>query len=112
MDNTQNNEQNMQQDIYHVIAQKFGFDNLGDIQQQSVVEKMTESVIKRVLVNVYEVLDETQRKTLEDMMADPEVVDMSKIEEFMRVHVSDYDAIVAGAIADLEKHIAENTSKN
>lgn len=112
MDNIQKDEQNMQQNIYHAIAQSFGFDDLSDTQQQSVVEKMTESVIKRVLVNVYEVLNEVERKDLEDMMADPETVDMDKIEEFMRSHVSDYDAIVAGAIADLKKHITENTNKS
>lgn len=112
MNNLQKDEQNAQQDIYHAIAQSFGFDDLGDIQQQNVVEKMTESVIKRVLVNVYEKLNEVQRNDLEDMMADPEAVDMGKIEEFMRAHVPDYDVIVMGAITELKKHIAESANKN
>ncbi len=71
---------------------------------------MTESVIKRVLLDAYTKLSSSDRKRFEELMENIESVDPNAIEEFLREKLTDYDAIINEAIADLKKHIAETSA--
>lgn len=106
-DDTQN-----AQTIQSVIAEEFGFDNLTEDRQQQLVDRLTESVIKRVLVDAYAKLSDSDRKQFEDLMDHVDSVDPQKIEEFLREKLTDYDGIIAEAIADLKKHISDTTSSS
>lgn len=97
------------QSIQDTIVQEFGFENLGDEKQQALIDRMTESVIKRVLVDAYAKLSETDRNKFEEMMEDIENVDPQSIDEFLRASLMDYDGIVTEAVADLKKHIENPT---
>ena len=102
-------EQTQQENIYNTIAKEFGFEDLSDPKQQDLVEKMTESVIKRVLVDSYAKLSDSARQEFDSMMENIDTVDPEQIEVFLRANLTDYDAIIAEAVSDLKKHIAEST---
>jgi hypothetical protein len=104
------NEDQNTMNIQETIAKEFGFDDLNDEKQQGLIERMTESVIKRVLVDAYAKLSESDREIFEDMMEDIENIDPNSIDEFLREKLTDYDTIVIEAIEDLKKHLSE-TSK-
>ncbi len=103
-------EKQIEQDvttIQETIAKEFGFEDLEDESQQKLVEQMTESVIKRILVEAYAKLSESDRETFEDMMENIENIDPNSVDEFLQEKLTDYNAIVAKAIEDLKKHILE-----
>ncbi len=93
--------------IQEMIAQEFGFEDLEDESQQKLIEQMTESVIKRILVDAYAKLSESDRETFEGMMENIENIDPDSVDEFLRDKLTDYDAIVVGAVEDLKKHLLE-----
>jgi hypothetical protein len=98
------------QTIQQVIAQEFGFSDLDADRQERLIERMTESVIKRVLVDAYTKLSDSDRKQFEDLMENIENIDPNAIETFLREKLTDYDSIIAEAIADLKKHITETST--
>jgi hypothetical protein len=95
--------------LQEIIAKEFGFDDLSDENQKALIERMTESVIKRVLVDAYAKLSESDRKAFEDMMDDIENVEPDSIDEFLREKLTDYDNVIKEAVSDLKKHISEST---
>jgi len=103
-------EKQMKQDVASIqetIVKEFGFEDLGDENQQKLIERMTESIIKRVLVDAYAKLSESDRETFEEMMENIENVDPNSVDEFLREKLTDYDAIVSEAIEDLKRHLLE-----
>lgn len=98
------------QTIQEVIAQEFGFTDLDSDRQERLIERMTESVIKRVLLDAYTKLSSSDRKRFEELMENIESIDPNAIETFLREKLTDYDAIINEAIADLKKHIAETSA--
>ncbi len=80
---------------------------MNDEKQRELIERMTESVIKRVLVDAYAKLSDSDRGQFEEMMENIEEIDPNSIDEFLNEKLTDYDAIIAEAIEDLKKHLAE-----
>ncbi len=103
MEETQGTTNNIQE----TIAKEFGFEDLNDEKQRELIEHMTESVIKRVLVDAYAKLSDSDREEFEEMMENIEEIDPNSIDEFLNEKLTDYDAIIAEAIEDLKKHLAE-----
>lgn len=95
------------QPIYTVIAQEFGFTDLNDQQQEALVLQMTESVIKRVFVDAYAKLSDGDRTQFEDLLENIDNADPADIDAFLRDKLTDYDGLIADAIADLKKNIME-----
>ena len=100
-----NDAKETKQSIQEIIAKEFGFSDLTDGKQQQLIEKMTESVIKRILVDAYTKLSESDRQTFEKMMEDIEDIDPNNIDEFLREKLTNYDAVVSDAVSDLKKHL-------
>ena len=95
------------QNIQEIIAKEFGFEDISDEKQQALIEQMTESVIKRVLVDAYEKLSEADRETFEEMMENIENIDPNSVDEFLREKLTDYEAVISNAVEDLKKHLTE-----
>ncbi len=95
------------QPIYTIIAQEFGFTDLDDQQQEELVLQMTESVIKRVLVDAYAKLSDGDRTQFEDMLENIDNLDPVDIDTFLRSKLTDYDELIAEAIADLKQNIID-----
>ncbi len=98
----------MSQSIQMMIATEFGFEDVGDENQKQLIEKMTESVIKRVLVDAYTKLSESDRKNFEEMMENIENIEPDSIEEFLREKLTDYDEVVNKAVEDLKKNMIDS----
>ncbi|PID52195.1 MAG: hypothetical protein CR972_02825 [Candidatus Moraniibacteriota bacterium] len=103
-------EQKSADNIQEIIVKEFGFEDLTDESQKELIERMTESVIKRVLVDAYAKLSESNRKEFEEMMENIEEVEPDSIDGFLREKLTDYDGIIQEAVSDLKKHISESTS--
>ncbi len=93
--------------IQEMVIREFGFEDLSDEKQQELVNYMTETVIKRVLVEAYAKLSELDQKTFEEMMENIEAINPNDVEEFLREKLTDYDEIVVEAVDDLKKHLLE-----
>lgn len=104
------NEDKEVENIQEIIAKEFGFDDLSDETQQELIERMTESVIKRVLVDAYAKLSDSDREIFEEMLENIEDSDPNSIDEFLREKLTDYEGIIAEAVSDLKKHIADSGS--
>lgn len=107
MSNTQHTPTQDNQSIHAIIAREFGFTDLDDAQQEALVMEMTESVIKRVLVDAYTKLSDGERAQFEEMLDNVENIDPADVDAFLRKNLTDYDAVIAAAIADLKRHIME-----
>jgi hypothetical protein len=92
--------------IREIVEKEFGFDNLNDEKQQDLVLKMTESVIKRVLIEAYIKLSDQKKEEFDKMMENSGTFDPGKAEEFLKTNVKEYDEIVKEAVEDLKKHIS------
>ncbi|XLQ20474.1 MAG: DUF5663 domain-containing protein [Candidatus Moraniibacteriota bacterium] len=101
-------QKEMSQSIQMMIATEFGFEDVGDENQKQLIEKMTESVIKRVLVDAYTKLSESDRKNFEEMMENIENIEPDSIEEFLREKLTDYDEVVNKAVEDLKKNMIDS----
>jgi hypothetical protein len=99
-------KQGTTKNIQETIATEFGFDDLSDESQRELIEQMTESVIKRVLIESYTKLSDSDREEFEEMMENVEEIDPNSIDEFLNEKLTDYDAVIAEAIDDLKKRIA------
>lgn len=96
------------QNIQEAIRQEFGFNDLSDAQQMELVNQMTESVIKRVLVDAYAELNEDDQKKFEEMMENIENTDPESMEGFLRERLPIYDELVKKAVADLKEHLGKS----
>ncbi|PID51695.1 MAG: hypothetical protein CR954_00470 [Candidatus Moraniibacteriota bacterium] len=94
------------QNIQETIAKEFGFTDFTDDAQKELISRMTESVIKRVLIDAYTKLSESDRATFEEMMEDADNTNPDAVDAFLREKLTDYDGIIQQAIADLKEHIA------
>ncbi|EKE11301.1 MAG: hypothetical protein ACD_15C00109G0001 [uncultured bacterium] len=101
-----NDEITQGQNIREMVEKEFGFDNLSDEKQQELVLKMTESVIKRVLVEAYIKLSDSKKQEFDKMMENTGTFDPGKAEEFLRTNVREYDDVVKEAMEELRKHIS------
>jgi hypothetical protein len=99
-------KQGTTKNIQETIATEFGFDDLNDEAQRELIEQMTESVIKRVLIESYTKLSDSDREEFEEMMENVEEIDPNSIDEFLNEKLTDYDAVIVEAIDDLKKRIA------
>ncbi len=99
--NTNNQSQVSVKDIQQQIAKKFGFENLEEKDQQELIEKMSESVVKRVVVDAYELLNDEDRDALANLM--DEVASPEKVDQFLTEKLDDYGAVIKNAVDDLEK---------
>ncbi|MCK4636030.1 MAG: hypothetical protein KAT32_04130 [Candidatus Moranbacteria bacterium] len=105
--NENNQTQASVKDIQQQIAKKFGFEKLEDKTQQELINKMSESVVKRVIVDAYEQLNDTDRDALADLMDENNPPAPDAVDSFLNEKLEDYGAVIKNAIDDLEKHMGQ-----
>jgi len=72
------------------ILERLGLQELPEEAQITLLTKMTESVIKRIAVEVLEHLHESDRETL---FALQEKGDLAQTEQFLKSKIADYDGL-------------------
>ncbi len=95
------------QTIQQKVRDEFGFDDLSDEKQQALVQKMAESIVKRVLVDAYIKLADDKKAEFDQMMENITAQEPAVVEAFLRENVAEYETIIENAIADLKKHLGE-----
>jgi len=95
------------------IITELGLSDLPRTTQLKLLTQMTESVLKRITVEVLEKLSEEDRKEFEKIQ---EKGDTEAMDKFLKEKIANYEEIVEGIVADfkeeMKKTIASLKSKN
>lgn len=103
--------------LQQVIASESGFSDLSDKQQLHLIERMTESVIKRVLVDAFAELSHEKRIVFESLIqnlekeADEQLVGQYRLENFLQENLSDYSGMIQKAVQDLKNHLVRKNTQ-
>lgn len=84
------------------LFKELGIDDLPEDKQLSLLQTMTESLLKRLTLNVLEKLSEGDRGEFEKIQ---EEEDAKKMEEFLRSKIDDYDKLVEDTTEEFKQEI-------
>lgn len=90
------------------ILKTLGLDTLPDKTQMELLQEMTESVLKRITIEILQGLSEEDQKellALQEGAPDPE-----KAEEFIRARVSDFETIKAKVVKEFTEEMRETVA--
>lgn len=85
------------------LLEELGIADLPEDKQNDLIGKMTEAVLKKILLEVLERLNETDRAIFETMMengASPE-----EMEKFLQEKIPSYDKLVEKVVADFKEEM-------
>jgi len=91
------------------LMRDLGMDGLSEEQQQELIVKMTEAVLKRIFLETLEKLSEEDKKTYEEMIEKQE--DPGKLENFLAEKIPNYDKMVAKIVTDFKEEIKTDLKK-
>ena len=100
----------MQNSIQQNILERLG---LGELPQESQVElltRMTESVLKRITLEVLQSLSEADQDVLLKMQEEQETFDPEKIEQFLREKVPQYEQLVQKVVEQFTTEMEETVA--
>lgn len=89
------------------ILQRLGLQELPEEAQITLLTKMTESVIKRIAVEVLEQLSEEDRKTL---FALQEKHELAPVEEFLKGKIPGYDGIADKVVREFTDEMRDTVT--
>ena len=90
--------------IQESIIKELGLEGLAPETQKSVLAKITEVVLKRITVNVLEVLSKEDTAEFEKMQ---ETASPEEIDTFLKAKVGNYEQLVGEAVADFKEEMKE-----
>ena len=87
------------------IIKELGLGELPEKDQAEILTKMTESVLKRIAVNVLEKLSDADRQEFEKLQesASPEEIDA-----FLKSKVADYEQMAQKTVVEFKDEIKES----
>jgi hypothetical protein len=91
--------------IQKTLADELGLSNLPEDEQQQLIIKMTEIILKRIFLETMEKLDERGRNEYEKLVdggATPE-----QIEEFLKSKISDYEGMMEKVVTDFRQEMID-----
>lgn len=86
------------------IIEELGLADLPEETQAKLLVGMTESILKRITLRVWEELPESDRAEFEKVR---ETGEPEKIDEFLREKISNYDKMLQEAIAEFKEEMKE-----
>ncbi len=85
------------------IAKELGLEVLPREEQEKILNDMAEALLRRVFLETFERLEESDREALLEMLdADAET---EKVEKFIQEKIPDYNAIVEKVMNDFKEGI-------
>ena len=90
------------------ILQTLALDGLPDETQMELLSQMTESVLKRMAIEVLQTLSEEDQKTLLEMQA--ENPDLEKIEEFIQSRTADFQKLKERVVKEFTEEMRETVA--
>lgn len=83
------------------LLEELGIAGLPEDQQNELLSKMTEAVLKRIVLEVLEKLSETDRVAYEKMIEDN--VSPEEVEKFLQEKIPEYDKLVAKVVNEFKE---------
>lgn len=95
--------------IQPMLVERFKMEELTEEDRNVVIHHMTEAVVKRVMVESYDSLEnDADKKVFSDMMDKNNPPQPDKFDDFFNEKLGEkYKSVIVGAIDDLEKNINE-----
>jgi len=90
------------------LIQELGLDSLPEDKQIELLTTMTESVLKRITIQVLEQLSEEEKKEFDEVR---ESGDPDKITGFLREKIEDYDEMAENTVKEFKEEM-KNTVKD
>jgi len=87
------------------IIQDLGLQDLPQETQIKLLTQMTESVLKRITVQVLERLSEQEREEFAKLQ---ETGDANKVNEFLKLKIPDYEDMVQKIVAEFKEEMKAN----
>jgi len=96
----------MQDILKQNIIKDFRLDELPEEKRNDILVKMTEVILKRITLAIWEILSPEDRDELEELLAS-ETKDEIAILNFFQTKVSDLDVIMAKEVEDFRQESLE-----
>ncbi len=94
-------------DIKNTIIKELSLESLDEESQDEILSKMTESVIKRILVETLEKLSEEDRVEFEKLQ---EKESSEEMDAFLNSKIDNYEEMVQKIVTDFKKEMKESIS--
>ena len=91
--------------IQQNIIKELGLEKLPEDLQIKLLTQMTESVLKRITIEVFEKLSEKEREEFEKLQSKG---DVSQVDDFLKEKIPNYEEMVQEIIEDFKAEIKEN----
>lgn len=91
--------------IQQNIIQELGLQDLPEATQIKLLTQMTESVLKRIIIEVLEKLSEKEREEFEKLQEKGNVKEMDK---FLKEKIPNYEEMVQDIVEDFKNEMKEN----
>lgn len=103
--NTTSQAPNLQipEEAKKALLEEMGIADLPEDQQNELIGKMTEAVLKRILLEALEKLGEADRITFETMMEDS--VSSEEMEKFLQEKIPSYNKLVEKVVAEFKEEM-------
>ena len=90
------------------IFEELGIQNLPEETRVALLDRMTESLLKRMAVAFREKLSDESQRELERMTQGE--IDSGKVEEFLQTRIPDYETIQDNVISDFKADMRETAT--
>lgn len=98
-------QQDMQDNAMAQLVKDLGIDTLPQDQQNELIIKMTEVLLKRIFIETMDRLSEEDRLEYEQI-TEAQDVDQEKVAEFLKQKISGYDEMINAIIEDFKAEMA------
>lgn len=98
-------QQNMQDNAMAQLVKDLGIEALPKDQQNELIIKMTEVLLKRIFIETMDRLSEEDRLEYEKI-TEVQDVDQEKVAEFLKQKISGYDEMINTIIEDFKAEMA------
>jgi len=94
--------------IQQNIIKELGLEELSKEDQDEIVTSMSESVLKRIAVNVLEKLSDADRGEFEKLQ---ETASPEQIDDFLKSKIENYEQIVNDTVIEFKNEMKESINK-
>lgn len=107
---SQNNKDDKIEEMQKKIVEELGISDLSKDQQQELIVKMTEVILKRIFLSTMEKLGANDQEKYQGMIENN--ADSKEIDEFLKEKIENYDKMTEEIIQNFKMELKEGLSKN
>ena len=92
------------QQIQKTLMEELGLQDIPQDKQEELIIKMTEVLLKRIFLETMEKLDDSGKEEYQKI-AEGESVTPEKMEEFLKLKISNYDGLVQKVVEEFKEEM-------